>query len=154
MNEQVCESHSVDKTGWPDGPWMTEPDRVQWQHSGYACLLVRRARYGYWCGYVGVDGGHPFYGKDWSDVDAKIERVHRGLSYSARCEDPICHTPEPGMPADVWWFGFDCGSIFDLFPGTFANEQLPFTVTYRAQTYAKHETEKLARQLRAIAESA
>lgn len=31
----------VDKTGWPDGPWMQEPDRAEWFYRGVACLVKR-----------------------------------------------------------------------------------------------------------------
>ena len=36
----------VDKRGWPSGPWMDEPDYVQFQDEA--------------TGYVGVPDGHPF----------------------------------------------------------------------------------------------
>ncbi len=31
---------TVDKTGWGDGPWNDEPDRVDFHHAGFACLLL------------------------------------------------------------------------------------------------------------------
>jgi hypothetical protein len=63
---------------------------------------------------------HPLYGKD-SDEAGDLDG-HRGVNYAAACDEKsgICHVPEPGMPADVWWFGFDCGHAFDLSPGTVA----------------------------------
>jgi hypothetical protein len=149
----------IDKSKWPAGPWHQEPDRAQWQHAGYACLMVRN-RVGAWCGYVGVDAAHPFYAKPYNDCDVA---VHGGLTYADRCRGTICHVPEPGMPDDVWWLGFDCAHCYDLAPGIlavelsipklreYAQEHLRED-TYRDLPYAKRETERLAEQLRAHAE--
>jgi hypothetical protein len=171
MSEQVPEL-KIDKTAWGDGPWQTEPDRVDFQHAGYACLLLRHPHHGYWCAYVGVDRAHPYYGKKPNDCDV---RTHRDLNYGARCDGLICHVPAPGMPADVWWLGFDCGHTWDLCPGLEARErekaaripalaalqkrkeeleiEAPFLrETYRPLAYVRAETKKLAAQLRALAQ--
>jgi hypothetical protein len=168
MSEEVLEV-KIDKSAWPAGPWKEEPDRVQWQHAGYACLMVRHDRLGHWCGYVGVDAAHPAYGKEYNDCDVE---VHGGLTYAASCGDSICHVPEPGMPEDVWWLGFDCAHLSDLSPAIVVGEMaerrlLPDELaeklrqintrhlredTYRDLPYVKRETECLAEQLRALAE--
>lgn len=162
MSEEVLEVE-IDKSGWPDGPWKTEPDRLQWQHAGYACLILRN-HHGNLCGYVAIDRAHPLYGKDYDEADGDL-RVHGGLTYADRCQGLICHVPEPGMPDDVWWFGFDCAHLMDLVPGMFRSDVLkkmpPEIVriekrhlledTYRDLAYVKAETESLADQLRALA---
>ena len=51
---------------WGEGPWQIEPDRVDFRHAGFACLLHRN-RAGNWCGYVGVPPGHPLHGVGYSD---------------------------------------------------------------------------------------
>jgi hypothetical protein len=156
MSEQAFEL-KIDKSTWPDGPWKNEPDREQWQHAGYACLAVRN-HHGNWCGYVGVDSAHPLYGKSYDDCDVE---VHGGLTYAGKCDGPICHVPEPGMPDDVWWLGFDCAHAWDLVPGRLAFElETPALrkyaaitrceETYRDLAYVKASTEKLAEQLRAV----
>lgn len=106
---------------WGDGPWQTEPDRLEWRDafSGLPCLIVRNA-VGALCGYVGVPPGHPWHGKNYDDVDAQ---AHGGLTYSAACDGPICHVPAPGEPADVWWLGFDCAHFMDLVPVSVANRR-------------------------------
>jgi hypothetical protein len=152
MNEQIPERRVIDKSAWPDGPWKAEPDRVDWTHAGYACLLLRNENSGTWCGYVGVDRENPLYGRDYSD--APHLDVHGGLTYSDACrpEWGICHVPAAGMPEDVWWLGFDAAHLVDFSPGEFAtifasrNEK-----SYRTLEYARNETESLAEQLRSLA---
>ena len=158
MSEEIIEAPPIDKSTWPAGPWKTEPDRLQWQHAGYACLIVR-GRMGQLCGYVGVDETHPDFGKAYDDLDVA---VHGGLTYANECHGYICHVPEPGMPANVWWFGFDAAHCWDLIPGMLKYElEIPALQkyaertrqedTYRDLEYMKAETERLAEQFRAIA---
>lgn len=99
---------------WGDGPWQTEPDRIEWRHepSGYP-LLLARGYTGAWCGYVGLPPGHAFYGKSHTDIEVE---AHGGLTYSGPCSGAICHVPEPGEPDDVWWLGFDCSHCYDIAP--------------------------------------
>lgn len=163
---------SVDKSGWSRGPWDDEPDRVDFEHAGLPCLLLRN-RHGNWCGYAAVAPGHPWHGVDYNGcfdpkrhVDAEehgwkcdarpesVIEVHGGLTYADRCGGSICHVPKPGEPADVWWFGFDCGHAWDIQPGLDAESAklgLPrshyFDEHYRDVAYVRRETEKLAEQL-------
>jgi hypothetical protein len=148
----------IDKSTWGDGPWQNEPDREQWQHAGYACLIVRNdRRSGHLCGYVGIDESHPLFGKKFDVVDVD---VHRGLTFAGVCQGKICHVAEPGLPEKVWWLGFDCLHMGDLSPGIAAFERsIPELArfahlrndTYRDIAYVRSETEKLAEQLRALA---
>jgi hypothetical protein len=158
MSEKVLEE-AIDKSDWGDGPWQTEPDRAQFQHAGYACLILRHPRQGCFCGYVGVDRSHPAYGKRPDQVNAGAHGY--ALNYAGECSGRICHEPEPGMPADVWWLGFDLGHAWDLSPGHVAFERsrglrgenddaFPLE-TYRTFDYAKCVAEDLADQLRALA---
>jgi hypothetical protein len=146
------------KAAWGKGPWLEEPDRVEFKHAGFACLLHRNARFGTWCGYVGVPPSHPAHGKGYDDIDVD---VHGGLTYADHCqaEGPICHTPEPGQPDHLYWFGFDCGHAGDLAPYREALLGLkPFPGgryrdVYRDQAYVETETKRLAEQLAAMAEA-
>lgn len=121
MNEQTW---IYDERPWPDGPWMSEPDKVQWTDpmTGLPCLAVRHPDNGHWCGYVGVNPGHPLHGHKYTEIDDVID-VHGGLTYSDECEpseEPgrgVCHVPGPGEPDHVWWFGFDCMHYNDVSPG-------------------------------------
>lgn len=147
--ETIAE-YKVDKSGWGDGPWQSEPDRVDFVHAGLACMAIRRGELGYWCGYVGVPREHPAYGKPYDDVEVDF---HAGLTYARACEDLICHVPQPGMPDDVWWLGGDFAHVGDIAPGMRAMERslgmgfLRDWEVYRDLPYVRHEIEKLAEQL-------
>jgi hypothetical protein len=151
----------IDKSAWGDGPWQTEPDRVEWEHAGLPCLALRSEMGGNWCGYAAVLPGHPLHGTFDDDLDV---HVHGGLTYANRCDgERICHVPKPGEPDDVWWFGFDCGHAWDIMPAmdarTRAYGQRPIhelfpegpgellRTMYRTLDYVQAETNRLAEQL-------
>lgn len=106
-----------EKVDFGEGPWQSEPDRVDFRHAGFPCLLHRNGHLGHWCGYVGVPPGHPAHGKGYEDIDVE---VHGGLTYAHRCEPPICHVAQPGEPDQLWWLGFDAAHCWDLVPGAHA----------------------------------
>lgn len=144
----------VDKSDWPDGPWLREPDKIQWMdsESGLPCLIVRGPS-GALCGYVGVDEQHPWHGLDYNDSGVWVQ-VHGGLTYSEFCaentEHGICHKTEPGDPDPVWWLGFDCAHLGDLTPGYHplvgCLPDFPGD-TYKDVSYVKEQCQKLAQQL-------
>jgi hypothetical protein len=174
MSEEIL-TPPIDKSTWGPGPWQTEPDRVDFIRAGFACFALRHDHYGHWCGYVGVPSSHPLYGVQWRDFDVDL-KAHQGVNYSAPCSGAICHVPAPGMPADVWWIGFDCGHSFDLSPAMAAREReldklhptlaawyarredlhrahraiFPREV-YRMLPYVRREIERLADQLAKVA---
>lgn len=128
------------------GPWSDEPDKVQWidEATDLDCLIVRN-HMGALCGYVGLPPGHSLHGLGYGEIDEDVD-VHGGLTYAAPCQEDgtICHVPEPGRPADVWWFGFDCAHAGDIVPDfrfTFHGD------TYRDIAYVRAECAALAAQL-------
>ncbi|HEX6786651.1 MAG TPA: hypothetical protein VF076_05605 [Acidimicrobiales bacterium] len=149
-----------DKTAWGHGPWLQEPDKVQWidPATNLDCLAVRGPM-GVWCGYVGLPPGHPLHGKKYDVVEGLVPEleVHGGLTFSDRCTEDlpegegVCHIPEPGRPTDVWWLGFDCGHGQDYIPS------MPETLRaaigllpeprYRTLDYCRAEVTRLAGQL-------
>lgn len=144
---------------WPDGPWMTEPDRVQWKTKAGLPGLIVRTESGHLCGYVAVPPGHPLHGKGYNEAYDLADNisVHGGLTYAAACAGAICHVPEPGEPDDVWWFGFDCAHLGDWRPVDMAPylkdlRRMPGHDVYRDVPYVTSEVESLAEQL-AAAES-
>jgi hypothetical protein len=158
---QYREWRFIGKSKWGDGPWLDEPDKVQWQDevTGLPCLAVRNERSGNWCGYVGVGPGHPLYEKEYMDVDIG---VHGGLTFAGFCdadrEHGICHLPDKGELDAVYWFGFDCHHGGDMAPGYEARHRDLFRDrpdlerymnrgVYRTLEYVKAECKKLAAQL-------
>ncbi len=123
------------------GPWMSEPDRMEFNHSGFDCLLSRNPHIFTWCGYVAVPDGHPCFGKDYNNMDIDI---HGGLTYAGLCG---------GQKGAVWWFGFDCAHWGDIMPSMVsmscvARKDLEKRKSeYRDINYAMAQTKALARQL-------
>ena len=153
---ETIEYTTIDKeVKWGAGPWVGEPDKVQFPdpETALPCLAVRSPS-GYWCGYVGVPASHPLHGTDYSDREA-LGDVHGGLTYSGDGRESdaesegICHVPDEGETDDVWWFGFDCAHYYDFVPSWDAS--LGFGEVYRNLGYIKGETAKLARALQEAA---
>lgn len=177
-----------EKLQWGAGPWVDEDDHVLFEHAGLPCLLHRNSMgvwCGYaavppghpyhrkhYSERVQADVSERAIGKlgpvavllhalSADDGKASLEivlDVHGSLTYSEECQGEICHAPKPGEPADVWWFGFDCGHCDDLSPG------LRHTLRelgirdhdgeeYRDQAYVTAETKRLAEQLAAAGAS-
>lgn len=144
----------IDKSGWGPGPWQDEPDRKEWKHAGFACLIVRVPSHGALCGYVGVPPGHPWHGKDYGDVEVAFPDidVHGGLTYAAKCHGRVCHVPAPGEPDELWWLGFDHAHAFDVSPAYSARyrelygHHSNFDEVYRDMNYATAGVEHLAEQ--------
>lgn len=153
----------ADKAEWGEGPWHNEPDKIQWQDeaTGLPCLVVRN-RFGAWCGYAGVEEGHPLFGVPYNECESRPELdgiyIHGGLTFSDFCvedgkEHGICHLVEPGENDRVWWFGFDCGHSSDLVPRIMNFDKkygLPTHGTYKTVEFARAETRDLAAALAGV----
>jgi hypothetical protein len=147
----------------PPGPWHDEPDRVEFEHAGLTCLLVRGVSS--WCGYVAVPPGHPWHGKGYDDVRSLDENgkstwpdVHGGLTYADKCQGNVCHVAKPGESDDVWWLGFDCNHSGDLaaynlpdLGGATFRDYGDSRSRYRDVEYTRREAMKLAEQARRVA---
>lgn len=147
-----CDEMERTRPSWGPGPWEGEPNRVEFEHAGFPCILHRGGG-GAWCGYAGVPPGHPCHGKGYEDVPDVS--VHGGLTYAEPCQGHICHVPKPGEPDNVWWFGWDASHAGDLRP---ADRELHrklvlhgYHDVYRDLAYVRQETESLAEQLRKLA---
>jgi len=149
---KTIEYKTTDKSDWGPGPWQDEPDKMQFPDpiTGLPCLIVRNFS-GALCGYVGVAEGHPYYGKDYNNIEAD---VHGGLTFANACSPGgdeakhICHLPGEGEPDHVWWFGFDCAHSGDLSPKMHQRYgSLHYAESYRTIAYVKSEIASLARQL-------
>jgi len=154
----TVKNREYDKSLWGKGEWDNEPDRIDFIHAGFSCMMLRNMM-GAWCGYVGVPSDHPAYGVNYSDYDTPIPNlnVHGGLTYASPCSGTICHTPQEGMPDDVWWLGFDTGHHMDVSPldiGRMLRDTFDpgFTNgeygTYKNVEYVTNEVKSLADQLK------
>jgi hypothetical protein len=152
MTAEQIDRTPIDKSNWGQGPWQTEPDRIEWEHAGRPCLMVRHPRLGHWCGYAAVDPGHTLHGADYNTLHFGGGEddwwPHGGLTYASLCAHNICHVPKPGEPDDVWWFGFDCAHSGDISPGMRSEYRMnmPYD-TYRDAAYVQRETNRLAEYL-------
>lgn len=92
------------RSAWGEGPWMAEPDLVEWRDAATPYpLLIVRGDIGALCGYVGVPPGHPGHGQN-----AQISISSEGITARRCCHGLFAPT---GEPPDCWWLGFDCGHI-------------------------------------------
>lgn len=150
------------KEFWGEGPWQSEPDRLEWHAHGFPCLAVR-GPVGAWCGYVGLPRRHPLYGRDYDLAEEHGISAHGGITFGGFCGGAICHND----PERVYWIGFDCAHYQDLSPAlratmrhiapelTKLHEKLELdrvfgTEVYRTLEFVRRETEELARQLKSV----
>lgn len=91
---------------WGEGPWVTEPDEVTFEHAGMQCWIRRHPHLGHFCGYVSVPRSHPLHGLHYDDILLDgLDHPHGGLTFADRWDD-----------GEGWWFGFDCGHAGDVSP--------------------------------------
>lgn len=166
-----------DKAGWGEGPWQSEPDKMQWidEETDLDCLIVRGPS-GALCGYVGVTEAHPFFEKDYSaepgpgDMD-----VHGGVTFTDMCQETnkehgVCHVPAAGRSDHIWWIGFDCAHAWDHCPKFDSGFSAPGDLgalcrkvsdavdfdpdeehtTYKDLDYVMNEICQLAKQVKAV----
>lgn len=152
-HQRECEAHRKD---WGEGPWGNEPDRVEFKHAGFQCLLSRNPLMGNWCGYVGVPKGHKAYGIAFDKAESDLT-VHGGITYTNPCGGNICHVTEE--EDDLYWLGFDCAHSFDIVPrmaktleslGDLPDDPWMGRMEYRSVDYVRREAEKLAEQLASL----
>lgn len=169
---EIKESQKIDKSDWGDGPWQSEPDRIEFEHKGLSCLMARSKVGGNWCGYVAVGPDHPWHKAGYTSCTSRpickksktdlycehtpenLIHVHGGLTYSDFCQGDICHVPKAGEPDNVKWFGFDCAHAGDGLPAM--RQHLPkergyFSQGYKDEAYVRREVRRLAEQLKAVA---
>lgn len=165
-----------DRSDWPpfDLGWGNEPDKAEWRDelTNLPCI-ARRGGGSVWCGYVAVEPGHPYHGKNpeeciedcgksWCDHTPSSKLcAHGGITFAGPChpdegEHGICHIPQGGESDDVWWFGFDTAHAGDFTPGYWklTNEYMSEALKeyrnndeYRTLDYVMRQCAHLAMQL-------
>lgn len=133
------------------GEWSTEPDRLEFEHAGFSCIIQRNNSLA-WCGYVGLPPEHKYYGKNYQDLeklDVELDGAHGGLTYSEPCMDLICHKSDDDTKP-LWWLGFDCAHAYDLIPGFYEFISAPsLPGTYRNMDYVIARVKTMAEELAA-----
>jgi hypothetical protein len=145
-----------DKTIFPKGAWLSEPDLCSWKHK-LPCLAIRDMGMGIWKGFVSVDETHPYYGKSVDEIlkipsamDAFLS-VYGGLSGAGRLP-----TKYKDYAKSFWWIGIETTHGGDLMPlirleGSDADvAKLTSNQTYKDLRFIRRETNKLANLLYAI----
>ena len=117
-----------------DWIWLTEPNKLEFEHAGMKCLILRD-KFLWLGGYVGLEPGHPYHGKLFRNINAK---VHQGLNFSGKGDG---ERRQEGL----WWVGFYCDRPGDVVPGRL--DALQGGEIYRDVDYVRGEVEKLAEQL-------
>jgi hypothetical protein len=94
---------------WRPGPWMDEPDFVEWRTDGAPYpLLIVRGQMGALCGYVGVPEGHAFHRAMNRDDRADLGSLPEDITAGTMCTPLFTPT---GEPPTCWWLGFHCGNL-------------------------------------------
>jgi hypothetical protein len=161
----------IAKGHFKHGPWLEEPDRVEWIFHDLVCLVLRHDK-GYLQGFVGVSWGRPLWGLEVQDITRRGISAHRGLTYAAQAQTLPLSSASPYAgdirthfarspfdsvedPALFWFFGFHCNhQPAPELPGDFAPEETltgerpSSTHAYRTFVYTADKVDLLAHQLR------
>jgi hypothetical protein len=121
--------------------WENEPNRVEFEHAGFKCLILRCEELLHLNGYVGLPKGHPYYGLHYSDMMSV--NVHGGITFAGKGDGSL-------RAKKYWWVGFDTGHYSDYSPGM--SLYIPNTEvrSYKNIHYVTKEVKKLAEQLTPI----
>lgn len=140
-------SPEIKRKSWGEGPWVDEPDHLEFSHKGLKCSVRRiiLKRYediyhgGHLCGYVRLPKNRP-----WHETDNDKLDVHGGITFYQEDEDNDGYR----------WVGFDCAHAFDLMP-CFNQSKCPFEMedemeelaSYKTMDFVIDQTKQLADQI-------
>jgi hypothetical protein len=148
----VIDIEFLSKKGWPEGPWLHEPDVCAWEHK-LPCLAIRDMSLGIWRGFVGLSEGHPFYGKIIEDLVRMPQATELFLSTYGGLNQCGRLAPEHNnFGPQYWWIGLATIGGGDLVPllqpdeGTAAAKVLAHQ-TYKGFSFVRKEVNKLANSL-------
>ena len=105
------------------------------EHSGFEWVVAYN-RFGYRCGYVRIFNIHPWYGKNYHEIEVD---VHGGLTFGKFDKNRD------------YWLGFDCNHYGDS-PDPSLSSAFKFFLggTIKDQEYVEHECQKLCEAAAAI----
>ena len=103
----------IDFSGFEEGEWTNEPNRIDFTYKGYDCIILRHPKLGHLNGYIGIPDTHKLFGIDYNSGDNYnlFPNIHGGLTYSSGPHNWVDNGKE-----HIWWVGFDCAHGGDLCP--------------------------------------
>ena len=150
MKEEFIISPEEKLEAWGLGPWVNEPDFIEFEHLGYNCEVLRifireggSLCLGHLCGYVILNKEHPYFGFHYDEIEIDC---HGGLTYSEMESDGHYH------------IGFDCchagdhvPSITSMMTDEFQYKFIEHTylkeIEYRTAEFVMQECKKIVEQL-------
>lgn len=136
---------------------------------------IKRNGSGAWCGYVGVDENHPWYGKGYSEnivlkdasdsinnrnpnnvnilsvlIDLMENRIDDGtccISTAIDVHGGITFSDKFDDGTNLWYFGFDCNHCDDYAPAYSARFSDAKGLVYRTKDFVINECYRLVDQL-------
>ena len=145
----------IDKAAWGPGPWVDEPDWVQWldDDTGMPCVMTRNM-FGVWVGYVGLPESHRWFGQPRDEIKLS---VHGGTTFAG--EGDIDDEFTPVLMAlcpykRVWWVGIDFGhapwdflpALVAATPPEMAHARILHQGVYRDKAFAMAEVASIHNQ--------
>lgn len=122
-------------------PWLTEPNRVEFQYRGYQCLIRRNPSLKTLCGYVAIPKDSKFYNVNDDDAICDSLQVWGGITFAGKISKTDAN----------FYLGFDCAHWGDYVPGM--EDLVQFTVDdskdYKDIAFVKNELRKLVKQIMA-----
>jgi hypothetical protein len=137
----IC-NHNLQKI--PDGPWRNEGHYLEFKYTGIQCVLFRHPEMLHFCGLIGVEPNHPWYGVHISKLPTRNMRLHGGLVY-AGFEPLFVRLEHLG---NLYWLGFTCESAGDEVPRMLEFSQRNPEATYRTMHWTKGRLENFASRAR------
>jgi len=118
--------------------WDLEPDEINFDYSGYACLIKKIPRLLNLCGYVLIPKEHFLYDKSMDELNEILD-VHGGITFNNY------------LTKYEYFIGFDCGHAGDIIPEI--HRYMPELLidrpnwSYKDSDYVRNELKSLVDQI-------
>lgn len=144
------------KSNFPPGKWINEPDFCKWEHYNLPCLAIRDMSLGIWKGFVGVNSSHSFYSKSVEDLLKDQNTLEIFFSvYGGICNAGRLPIKYRSIDKNThWWLGIETSHGGDLMP--LITLDIPDTdkmlsgQTYKDFSFIRKETNKLSKYVSRI----
>ena len=87
----------------------------KWFYQGYPCVILYHEGNEpwtgpYYCGYVGLKEGNPYYGMEYDDIPVYC---HGDLTYGRFYMQEGEWSTDEFLDNGYYWIGFDCNHLYD-----------------------------------------